>query len=663
MAKDSTVADLEQLHRQAKSARSRLEPVWLMNLAYYTGDQWLAWDGRQLYSPALRRSRITIVDNRIQPVVRTEVAKMTKNRPVWVVTPRTADDSDANAAQMGEQIMDFMWKHLGMGAKITKALLWSRICGAGFLKTFWDPTLGDGVQVLVGPDNNPILDASGRPMRADGMDPDALSQQLGAQVQAKQVNQGDVTLEVRSPFQMFCDPIPDVFTDCEWVIEESIKSTEHVLRQYGVELPADTPANPGIVESRMAGFSQAGSGGYKGVRIREYWAGQSSANPNGKRMVWAGQKILLEDDHPFDTLPYVMFKGIEVPGRLWPGSIVEQLRGPQTELNKVKSQIAENRNRVGNPTIAAAKQSVQDADKFVDSMTMPGGVYFYDDTGTPNAVPVFLQAPQLPGYVLQEIDRIETSIQEIAGQHEVTSANVPPGVTAASAISLLMDADDTRLGPAVTDFETELGELGQKVLTLVADGYTDTRAIRLAGENDAWEIFDFKGAMLSGNTHVSVQAGSAFPQNKAEKQAAMQDLLTFFVQSGNAPHGRQLAQFLRDWGVGGADRMLEDFSRDETQVNRENQRLGLGAETPINEWDNDQAHLDGHEDFQKTMRYEALPQPSQVVFAAHVAAHRARLANQQATYMQMQQPGAGGAPAPPAGAPAPGPAPLATQGA
>jgi hypothetical protein len=660
MPKDSTVRDLDQLHGQAKSARSRLEPVWLMNLAYYVGDQWLAWDGRQLYSPALRRSRITIVDNRIQPVVRTEVAKMTKNRPVWVVTPRTADDADGAAAQMGGQIMQFMWAHLGMGAKVTKALLWSRICGAGFLKTFWDPTLGDGVQVLVGPDNNPIQDAAGRPMQAAGMDTAALSAQMGAQITAKQVNQGDVALEVRSPFQMFCDPIADIFTDCEWVIEESIKSTEHVLRQYGVELPADTAANPGIVESRMAGGAQTGSGGYKGVRVREYWAGRSSANPAGKRMVWAGQKILLEDDHPFDTLPYVMLKGIEVPGRLWPGSIVEQLRGPQTELNKVKSQIAENRNRVGNPTIAAAKQSVQDPDKFQDSMTMPGGVYFYDDTGTPNAVPVFMQAPQLPAYVLQEIDRIETSIQEIAGQHEVTSANVPPGVTAASAISLLMDADDTRLGPAVTDFETELGELGRKVLTLVADGYTDTRAIRLAGENDAWEIFDFKGAMLSGNTHVEVQAGSAFPQNKAEKQAAMQDLLTFFVQSGNAPHGRQLAQFLRDWGVGGADRLLEDFSRDETQVNRENQRLGMGTPVPINEFDNDQAHLDGHEDFQKTMRYETLPSQAQAAFVAHVAAHRARLANQQAAFTQLQQPGAGGAPAPPGPA---GPPPSPTQGA
>jgi len=638
MPKDSTVADLDNLHRQGKSARGKLEGVWAMNLAYYQGFQWLAWDGRQLYGPQMRKSRITIVDNRIQPCVRTEVAKLTKNRPSWVVTPRTADDSDANAAQIGEQILRYQWTHLGMSQKITKALLWSRICGAGFLKAFWDPTLGDGVQVLVGPDGQPIAGPDGRPMRADGMNPDQLSQQMGAQIQVKQVNQGDIALEVRSPFQMFCDPLSDVFTECEWVIEESVKSVDHVLRQYGVKLPADTPANPGIVESKLGSQAGSSSGGYKGVKIREYWAGKGSEHPNGKRMVWAKNTLLAEDDHPFDVLPYVMLKGIEVPGRLWPGSIVEQLRGPQTELNKVKSQIAENRNRVGNPTIIASKQSVQDAEKFADSMTMPGGVYFYDDTGTPNAVPSFLNAPPLPPYVLQEIDRIEKSIQEIAGQHEVTSANVPPGVTAASAINLLMEADDTRLGPAVTDFEHEIGDLGRKVLELVARFYTDTRTIHLAGENDSWEIFDFKGAMLNGNTHVQVQAGSAFPQSKAAKQAAMQDLLTFFVQSGNPPHGRQLAQFLRDWGVGGAERLLEDYSRDETQVNRENQRLGQGVPVAVNEFDSDQAHLDGHQDFQKTMRYESLDPLAKQVFAQHVEAHRQRIAQQQQALMAMQQP-------------------------
>ena len=43
--------------------------------------------------------------------------------------------------------------------------------------------------------------------------------------------------------------------------------------------------------------------------------------------------------------------------------------------------MAENRNRVGNPTILASKQAVQDPEKFADGISMPGGIYFYDDIG------------------------------------------------------------------------------------------------------------------------------------------------------------------------------------------------------------------------------------------------------------------------------------------
>jgi len=561
---------------------------------------------------------------------------MTKTRPVFTVSPRTADEQDQHASEMGEQLMRYLWKHLSLQEITTKALLWSRITGAGFLKCFWDPTLGDGTDCVVGPDGKVLTDTSGKPLRAGQHDPRQLSAALGVQVQSKRVNQGDIKVEARSPFQMFIDPLADSFPECEWLVEESVQSVDSLLRRYGVTLDADTIGNPGLIESRMGAVFMPGTGSYRGVKIREYWSKPSPQHPNGRHAVWSAKRLLFEDDGPFDPFPYVMLSGIPIPGRLWPTSITEQLRGPQTELNKVKSQIAENRNRVGNPTILASKQAVQDPDKFADSTTMPGGIYFFDDLGSPNTVPTYLQAPPLPQYVIDEIARIEESIQEISGQHEVTSANVPPGVTAASAINLLLEADDTRLGPAMTDYETQLGRLGQKILKLAAHYYTDQRTIRISGDNGAWQIFPFRGAMLRDNTHVEVQAGSAFPQSKAAKQAAMQDLLTFFVQSGNPPHGRQLAQFLKDWDVGGADRLISEYTINEEQAQRENTKMAMDVPVNINDYDDDPTHVDVHQDFQKQQQYQTLSPNAQAIFAAHVAAHKQRMAQNQAAQLQAQ---------------------------
>jgi len=629
----SDVRELDEKLKQAKSARSKFEAAWFLNLAYYQGEQWVAWDGRNLYRPQLRRDRMTIVDNRIQPAVRTEVAKMTKQRPVFTVTPRTGDQEDIEAAYVSEQILQYQWDHLSMREKLMRTLYWSRVCGAGFLKVTWDSTVGDGFEALVGPDGKPIPGPNGAPLT--GVDPNVISQQLGVQVQSKTVKQGDVSVEVRSPFQIFIDPIAERFDEAEWLIEQSVRSVEYVRRRWGVDAKPDADANPGLIEARLGGSLNTSSN-YKGVRISEFWAKPSSEFPNGRRAVWIEGKVLYEDKNPYDTMPYVMFKGIEVPGRVWPTSTAEQLRGPQTELNKVKSQIAENRNRVGNPTVLASKQSISDPNAFESAMAQPGGIFYYDDNNGPNAAPAYLAAPPLPGYVLQEIDRIESAIQEISGQHEITAGNVPSGVTAASAINLLQESDDTRLGPAVSDMEDGLARVGKKILTLVSKFYTDSRTIRIAGEDSTWRIFDFRGSMLRDNTHVVVQTGSAFPQSKAAKQAALQELLTFFVQSGQPLQGKNLARFLKDWDVGGLERLVDELSEDEQQVNRENQRLAKGEQLPVNSYDDDQAHISGHQDFQKTAAYDSLNPVAKQVFEQHVAMHKQSADQKQQQDLQKQ---------------------------
>jgi hypothetical protein len=645
--KDRTPKDLEELYRQAKAARSYLEGVWAMNLAYYEGKQWLAWNQNRLYQPAMPKARITIVDNRITGCVRTEIAKMTKNRPVFVVTPRTADEQDTNSARLGEQVMRYMWSHLNMAPVAMKALEWSRICGAGFLKCYWDSGKGKQVQVLTGPQGNILRTQDGSLMRPEMMQGMPVLPGVQDQIRPKTIAQGDVCVEARSPFQMFVDPLCDTFEEAEWLIEETIKSASYIQSRYGITVEPDAPANPGLVKAMM-GTGQGGT--YKGVRVKEYWCKACADHPQGCHTVWIKDQILYVDEQPFDPMPYVMLSGIPVPGRLWPMSIVEMLRGPQTELNKVKSQIAENRNRVGNPTLVASKQAVQDQAAFKAAMTMPGGVHFFDETGSQAAIPQFLSPPPLPAYVTDDIQRIEESIQEISGQHEVSSAQVPAGVTAASAINLLMEADDTRLGPAVADYERNLGKLGQKILDNVASYYTDTRTIQIAGDNAAWQIFDFRGSMLHDNTHVEVQAGSAFPQSKAAKQAQIQDLLTFFVQSGNPPHGRQLAQFLQDSQIGGAERLVEEYTITENQCNRENVLLAQGRQLPINPYDDDGEHIANHEDFQRQPHYATLPPQIQAVFEQHVQAHRDREAQNQQAQLQQQMEMAGQGPQQQAGA-------------
>jgi hypothetical protein len=604
--KDKTTKELNELYEQARTMRARFEGDWYMNLAYYQGDQWLGWNGSRLYEPKLRSTQLTLVDNRIMPAVRTEVAVLTRQRPTWTVLPPSADDDDETRARLAEKILDAKWRDLKLSKQLLRALEWSRVCSAGFWKIIWDSTYGAKTDVLVGADGSPMG-------RADRF-PDQviqLAQQQGGEV--RQVANGDACIEVRSPFQMVTDPLPDEFDESEWIIEEIVKSSEYVQERYGVDLKPDTPAQPGMVERIYN--ARSGSRPYMGVKLREYWN-----RSQGRRVVWAKDKILADDSNVTDPFPYVMFPGISVPGRLWPTTITEQMRPMQTELNKSVSTLGENANRIGNPI------TLRDRTQNANWQGLPGEVVDFDGIGSPTKPLEFLGVPEVPQYVQNRLEQLQASIEAISGQHEVTQGAVPPGVTAAAAISLLQEAYNTMLGPDVDEIGTAIQTAAKKVLGLVSRFYTTEQTVRIAGDDGAWEFVTFKGAMLGKVDELDVQVDSLFPQSKAAKQAAMSQLLTTFVQNGVPIEARALRKFLKEYDIAGLEHLVGSLSSTEFQISWENRQLAQGAPLPINSYDEDADHIAGHEEWQRTASYRKLPDLVKQNAETHVNLHRARIA-------------------------------------
>jgi hypothetical protein len=410
--------------------------------------------------------------------------------------------------------------------------------------------------------------------------------------------------------------------ECEWIIEETVQSEEYVKAHYNVEMEGDTDSTEGPADGRTfpTYTESGGTSSYQGVKVSEFWAKPCSTFPNGKYVVWAKNQVLHEDENYYGDLPYVMFAGVQSPGRFWPTSIVEQLRDPQIELNKIRSQILENAQRIGNPSLLKNKLAN------VEYSGVPGEEVYFDDI-TQNSVPSFLQPPEMPAYVRELIDRNEASIREISGQHEVSSSQVPAGVTAASAINLLLEQDDTRLGPAIQDMEQGLSRAGQFILNMVAKYYTEERMITVTGEEGDYDIQGFRGNMIKNNTSVEVQAGSMMPVSKAAKQAAMRDQLTLFIQNGVPLEPRIMRKAFRDMEVGGLEVLFADLTEGLRQIKRENRYLYRGLEIPINSFDDDDLHIQEHEEEMRSSRYFRLMldgDPAAQLFEDHVMLHRNR---------------------------------------
>lgn len=632
----SSTKEYDDLFEKCKNVRQQFDRDWYLNLCYYAGDQWIMWNRGRIDRPRLERWRVKFVDNRILPVVTTRVAKKLKTRPAWVATPTSIDDDDLSAAELAEKVLVNDWNEFNLDYKHLMVELWTEICGAGFWKVFWDKTEGDSAEFLFGP-NGPITN-NGQPVkvedaRLNGIY-DALASQFGEQLTTKTVGLGDIAVETISPFEIFPDPLATSLDDCEFIFEEKIRSIEYIKKVYGEEVKEDSAAPAGIAESRM-GPSYTGTGGeYKGASVKEYFCRPNSKDPDGKWVVFTKDKILREGtikDSPYDEFPYVMFSAQIVPGRFWPTAITTQLRSPQTDLNKIGSLIRENAIRLGNPSIMTSRQAN------VAYSGVPGERIYYDDT-VQNAAPSFLEPPNVPTYVREEIDRLQNSINEISGIHEVSNASVPAGITAASAINLLQEADDTRLAPEIQAMEKTLSLAGTKIVRLKAKYMSDERFIKIAGEDGAWDIQAYRREVLKKTPNIEVQAGSSMPRSKAAKQAAMTELLALAFQYGVEIDQSSLRKFFRDYELGGLERLFEDIQPDEVQVVREHRTMYTNTAININDWDDDDYHINSHEDEMKTSRFARQDDRIKQLFMLHRQAHiERRLQKMQEQVQQLQQ--------------------------
>jgi len=612
---------------QARNARAPYEPDWFLNLAFFEGEQWLAWDGRGLFRPRLR-ARVTITDNRTRPIIRTEVAKLTKARPEWDAIPTGLDDQSVSDAQSAGRLIDWNWDEFGMAENRRAAIEWSRVVCAGFIKTTWDRNAGKWTDYLVDEQGKAIRGPKGPPLRVGDEVP------AGTKAAAvKRVGGGEVRHEVRSPFNIFPDPHATSLATCRWLIDESVRSVEDIQEMFGGKpLEPDAAPQVDIVQSRMGGGDRPlKDGSMSGVRVYEMWERPSRLCPTGRHVVWHDGGLLFDGPNDYGELPYTMFPGIPVPGRFWPDSVLTDLRPLQAARNKLLSQIFENLARLGNPMLLLDRMSN------IKVTGVPGEQIRHSAT-LDVQLPKYLNPPGMPAETFQLLDRLESAMQEIAGQYEAQQGGVPNGVTAASAISLIQEQDATRLGPDVEALELAIGRWGQQTLTLQAKFYTDERILVLLGEDGVIDVSTFRASADFKAPRVRVVTGSTFPRSVAAKQAAIRDTLNMLLQYGVPIPAPSMAKALRDMQVGGLERLVGGYTADLIQATREHVEFQRGKELEVHEWDDHPTHISAHDDYMKSARFLAMTPEEQKPLIDHARLHRDALKEAEAEALAAQQP-------------------------
>lgn len=619
-------------HLRCRTIRQQIERQWYLNLAFYAGKQNVqlvavsnssgSGVGIRLYIPAAPYYRARPVINRIRPIVRTEISRLTAQKPSATVVPATSEDADLAAAQAAEQIWDSVYRSQKIGSKFRQSILWTLCCGTGFIKTYWDPQK--------------------RSKMCNGPQPD-----------------GDFCYENVTPFHLFIpDMMQEDIEDQPYVIQIQTRSPEWIRLNYGINVEPNVMEASDILSDSFLNLVGAGDFKRDSVVCYEVWVkpGNVEFMPNGGMFTIIGPHLVqFVEGNPYVHQQYPFTKIPHIPtGRFYADSVVTDLVPIQREYNRTRGQITEAKNKMAHPQLMAPKGSI-DASKIT---TEPGQVILYNLGYNP---PEPLPLQNIPAYVLQELDRQLMDFEDISGQHQVSKGQVPSGVTAATAINYLQEQDESMLSTTYAGIEEAFEKIAYQTLCYVKQYWDMPRQVKVTGRDNSFNVISFSGSDLRDNTDIRIEAGSALPTSKAAKQAFLMDMMT---QNFIPPEkGLELMD------MGGVNRLYEEIRVDYAQATRENMRMASVTQeqisqyaqtflpidpmtgmpdpsqglvdpntgqplvdqagnptepplvVPVNSFDDHQAHISVHNTYRKSQEFEQLSPEIKDLFEQHVNQH------------------------------------------
>lgn len=592
-----------------KCKKDNYEQQAYLNISYYAGKQWIVLEKTSglLVEPAKEPWQIRYIANKIQPIVRTELAKLTKNHFIMFVAPATNEDSDIKSARVADKVCSWLEYELGLQAVDRENCLWGLTTGVSFVKPYWNPSKGEK-----------LIDFDGTEM-----------------------HQGDVDCCVVSLFELKFDTSYTRWEELPWICHEKIRSVEDIKARYGVDVEPElglTATN--LYEAKIANLSTVNTSGIEfknfdnSAVVHEYWELPSAQYPKGRRITTCSDKVLLyeedigfgEQDQTPRELPFFPFVHIQVPGRLIPTSVVEQIIPIQREYNKSRSQIIENKNLMANPQWVVMEGSVDD-----EITNRPGGVITYK---AGYQEPKVVQMPPMGADVYQNIELCDREFEFVSGQHETSHGSTPSGVTSGTAIGYLQEQDDTKLGPTIANFIACKQRYMRYMMKMIQQKYDVGRTVRLVGENKKTEVFSFKGSDLT-SIDVRVQESTMYQTSKAAKQ----DFILKLVQYNLLSPEKDKELILKALEIGITDSVYDEYEIDTTQAQTENDKWAAGDMSPIvRDFYNHEVHVKEHNKFRKGESYNNLDMGLKMLVDLHVTEHLEYLMNQMLGMQSMQEP-------------------------
>lgn len=669
---DELAGAIEKFYKQDGNVKARLSQHWERVMRFLDGDQWLVWTG-EVGSGGTWNHLTVSKENEYIPRPVTNImfhcyetlkSYLTKTKPRSTVKPNTQDYTDKAAAKVAELCIEANYERLKDQENYEYGASVGLAYGTVFKKDYWDNSAGSIMDIT--PDPLPIQpgaspDPSGLPVDPSQVAGDST---IGMPLAPQMMPLGDAATSIIEPYRIAVDLLATDLHTARWIMEYAIQPLAWIQDAYGKNEPgytglADTVKEEkalsgsmrrfyelknssgvkGDMLSRSAGTDKGGSTNLtNSAVVKEYYEKPSQEYPKGRLVVVANGVCLYAGDSPCegpdsgDWHPYSDFRWELVPGRYWAKGPLDAICDLQKRLNSIDATIILTRKTMAIPQKLVPKGSGIAPGSWTGR---PGQqIDFNAEAGTPVTVP----AAGVDASVFQEREQVIEEMKLLSGAMDILTGDRPPGVNAASALSLLYEVGTGKLFPMLDRWKRFVENSQKKQLKLIAKNYKEPRPeyIRILKQRNKdlaeSDIDQFLGETLLDNCNVIVEAGSNVPKLEAMKQMRLQEAAQMGAIDLQVPENR--AEYQRQMGIVGFDNDVgPDLKRAEWENDcLDNILLNPDKKPVVLNADDDATHILVHERRMKKPVWMELDPQVQQAYMMHVEEH----VNAQAMKQQQQ---------------------------
>ena len=587
-----TASKVRELFDRGYKALAPEQRQYWINAAMISGEQWLTWDDRRRQVDSLPRDprRIRTTVNRLWPSSRVVMAKLLRRPLVFEVAPTSADDASVAGARLAEAALadlkrEHKWEELRRQAAWA---VWKG--GTAVLAVEWDPAGGT---------------------------------HLGTTEKGRPYGTGDTCEHALSITEVAWEPGVRDAERARWWIKVAALPPSVVKEMYDLpKLPqADASAVLSPLQQKLLrdGRSDAKA---ELTRVLTYYERPSNEGP-GQVGVVVGNEFV-DGPHPWpfpftDRLNMAVIRETPVEGRATGDTVLSAAVPVQVAYNKAHSSITEHMDKAGNARLCATEGT--DDDQWTDD---PADIVKFLP-GADNR-PFYLSPPDMPAWWVTQPERLAAAIDDILGVHDVSRGDAPPNVGSGIGLTILAEHDDTPLGALAAEMADGFGRLGSLALEILAAKVTESRTARVDRAGYTPEEAQWTGEALSGQTVATVPLEAVAPRS----QAAQMQLAMEMWDRGIISDPKQFALFAN---LPGAEDFTAGIDHHVSKARRENHELAVGNVAVPAEFDNHATHINEHNRFRTSAKYEGLPDELRDLVDTHVLAHEVMAAEEMGTQL------------------------------